>query len=89
MDPFLFFFNSPVFDGLYDFCSMYTGASLEGAVKLNNEVSVPLALCNSVLKPRDTLTNKQCHDYLSAVLMRVLVSRSRCQYIPFSVLPQD
>lgn len=27
---------SPVFDGLYDFCSMYTGASLEGAVKLNH-----------------------------------------------------
>ena len=30
-------FYSPVFDGLFDFCSMYTGASLEGAVKLNNE----------------------------------------------------
>ncbi|XP_070381498.1 histone deacetylase 3 isoform X1 [Dermacentor albipictus] len=29
--------DCPVFDGLYDFCSMYTGASLEGAVKLNNE----------------------------------------------------
>ncbi|KAG7163683.1 histone deacetylase 3-like [Homarus americanus] len=28
--------TSPVFDGLYDFCSMYTGASLEGAVKLNH-----------------------------------------------------
>ena len=28
---------SPVFDGLYDFCSMYTGASLDGAVKLNNQ----------------------------------------------------
>lgn len=25
-----------MFDGLYDFCSMYTGASLEGAVKLNH-----------------------------------------------------
>jgi len=29
--------DCPVFDGLFDFCSMYTGASLEGAVKLNNE----------------------------------------------------
>lgn len=29
--------DCPVFEGLYDFCSMYTGASLEGAVKLNNE----------------------------------------------------
>lgn len=28
--------DCPVFDGLFDFCSMYTGASLEGAVKLNN-----------------------------------------------------
>lgn len=29
---------SPVFDGLYDFCSIYTGASLEGAIKLNHNV---------------------------------------------------
>jgi len=29
--------DCPVFDGLFDFCSMYTGASLEGAVKINNE----------------------------------------------------
>ncbi|CAE1268285.1 HDAC3 [Acanthosepion pharaonis] len=28
--------DCPVFDGLFDFCSMYTGASLEAAVKLNN-----------------------------------------------------
>ena len=28
--------DCPVFDGLYDFCSMYTGASLQGAVQLNN-----------------------------------------------------
>lgn len=32
-------FPSPVFPGLYDFCSIYTGASLEGAVKLNSGVS--------------------------------------------------
>ncbi|KAK3592158.1 hypothetical protein CHS0354_019449 [Potamilus streckersoni] len=29
--------DCPVFDGLFDFCSMYTGASLEGAIKLNNQ----------------------------------------------------
>lgn len=29
--------DCPVFEGLFDFCSMYTGASLEGAMKLNNE----------------------------------------------------
>jgi len=34
---------SPVFDGIYDFCSMYTGATLEGSVKLNNNVSLPPA----------------------------------------------
>ncbi|EFX81904.1 histone deacetylase 3-like [Daphnia pulex] len=28
--------DCPVFDGLFDFCSMYTGASLEGATKLNH-----------------------------------------------------
>ncbi|KAH3847431.1 hypothetical protein DPMN_089752, partial [Dreissena polymorpha] len=28
--------DCPVFDGIYQFCSMYTGATLEGAVKLNN-----------------------------------------------------
>lgn len=38
----LFLFpSSPVFEGLFDFCSMYTGASLEGAVKLNNRVRKP------------------------------------------------
>ena len=35
-----FSLTSPVFDGMFDFCSLYTGASLEGAVKLNNEVSL-------------------------------------------------
>jgi histone deacetylase 3 len=29
--------DCPVFDGLFDFCSMYTGASLEAAYKLNND----------------------------------------------------
>lgn len=28
--------DCPVFDGLYDFCAMYTGASLDGATKLNH-----------------------------------------------------
>ena len=30
--------DCPVFEGIFDFCSIYTGASLEGAVKLNNKV---------------------------------------------------
>ncbi|OQR76576.1 histone deacetylase 3-like [Tropilaelaps mercedesae] len=29
--------DCPVFDGLYDFCSMYTGASIDGAWRLNNK----------------------------------------------------
>jgi len=29
--------DCPVFPGLYDFCSMYTGASLEGSIKLNQK----------------------------------------------------
>jgi histone deacetylase 3 len=29
--------DCPVFPGLYDFCSIYTGATLEGAVKLNSK----------------------------------------------------
>ncbi|ELU06885.1 hypothetical protein CAPTEDRAFT_184599 [Capitella teleta] len=29
--------DCPVFDGIFDFCSMYTGASLESATKLNND----------------------------------------------------
>lgn len=28
--------DCPVFDGLFDFCSLYTGASLEGATRLNH-----------------------------------------------------
>lgn len=31
--------DCPVFDGLFDFCAMYTGASLEGAQKLNHNHS--------------------------------------------------
>ena len=31
--------DCPVFDGLFQFCSMYTGASLEGAQKLNHNHS--------------------------------------------------
>ncbi|XP_064604172.1 histone deacetylase 3-like [Liolophura sinensis] len=30
--------DCPVFEGMYDFCSMYTGASLESAVKLNHNL---------------------------------------------------
>ncbi|CAH1775409.1 unnamed protein product, partial [Owenia fusiformis] len=29
--------DCPVFEGMYDFCARYTGASLEGAIKLNNK----------------------------------------------------
>ena len=29
--------DCPVFPGMFDFCSIYSGASLDGAVKLNNE----------------------------------------------------
>lgn len=28
--------DCPVFDGLYEFCSTYTGCSIDGAVKLNH-----------------------------------------------------
>lgn len=27
---------SPVFDGIFEFCSLYTGGSLEGAMRLNH-----------------------------------------------------
>ncbi|KAF6041339.1 HDAC3 [Bugula neritina] len=30
--------DCPVFDGIFDFCSRYTGASLDSAWKLNNEL---------------------------------------------------
>ena len=36
---FCFLSYSPVFEGIFDFCSLYTGASLDSAWKLNNEVS--------------------------------------------------
>ena len=29
---------SPVFPGLFEFCSRYTGASLQGATQLNNKI---------------------------------------------------
>lgn len=30
--------DCPVFEGLFDFCSIYTGASLDSAIKLNHDV---------------------------------------------------
>jgi acetoin utilization deacetylase AcuC-like enzyme len=30
------FEDCPVFDGMYDFCSLYSGSSLEGARKINS-----------------------------------------------------
>lgn len=30
---------SPIFDGIFEFCSIYTGGSLEGAQRLNHKVS--------------------------------------------------
>ena len=48
--------DSPVFDGLFDFCSMYTGASLEAAYKLNNEVCWHTVLVNCLLIMWNTWT---------------------------------
>jgi acetoin utilization deacetylase AcuC-like enzyme len=31
--------DCPVFDGLYDFCRLYTGASITGATRLNHGLS--------------------------------------------------
>jgi histone deacetylase 3 len=31
--------DCPIFDGLFEFCSLYTGASLDGATRLNNKTS--------------------------------------------------
>lgn len=36
--------HSPVFPGLFEFCSRYTGASLQGATQLNNKVMWPQVL---------------------------------------------
>lgn len=35
---------SPVFPGLFEFCSRYTGASLQGATQLNNKVTIAQVL---------------------------------------------
>jgi histone deacetylase 3 len=32
-------YDCPVFEGMYDFCRMYAGGSIEGAIKLNQETS--------------------------------------------------
>jgi acetoin utilization deacetylase AcuC-like enzyme len=44
------FTDCPVFDGLYEFCTTYTGCSLDGAVKLNHGLTdiagiYPLFVC--------------------------------------------
>lgn len=30
--------DCPVFDGMWDYCTMYAGGSIDAATKLNNEV---------------------------------------------------
>jgi len=35
--------DCPVFPGLFEFCSRYTGASLQGATQLNNKVTMTLS----------------------------------------------
>ena len=32
--------DCPIFDGLFDFCRLYTGGSIDGAVRLNHGLSV-------------------------------------------------
>lgn len=40
---FTFIYCSPIFEGIYNFCSLYTGASLMGARYLNEGVIFELA----------------------------------------------
>ena len=43
--------DCPVFDGLYEFCSIYTGASIDGAKKLNQrncDIAVNWCVCSAV-----------------------------------------
>lgn len=51
---------SPVFDGLYDFCSIYTGASLQAAAKLNENVRTKMQ--NRLLVTKITFTAMRHSD---------------------------
>eukprot|EP00039_Didymoeca_costata_P013218 m.197267 g.197267 ORF g.197267 m.197267 type:complete len:152 (-) comp15710_c1_seq6:3975-4430(-) len=54
--------DCPVFDGLYDFCSIYTGASLQAAAKLNeNQCDIAINWAGGLhhaknLKHQDSVT---------------------------------
>lgn len=48
-----------MFPGLFEFCSRYTGASLQGATQLNNKVTELMGL---PLKHRYKLTGYQLKD---------------------------
>ena len=42
--------DCPIFDGLFEFCKKYTGASLQAATMLNNNVNIfiPLTHCHDL-----------------------------------------
>lgn len=62
-------FTSPVFPGLYEFCSIYTGASLQGAVQLNHQV-----ISLYVWSINSTLSLSLCKHHIHTVLYKFVAN---------------
>lgn len=52
--------SSPVFPGLFEFCSRYTGASLQGATQLNHKVKRWILCCRNIVQFSSFLKHIYC-----------------------------
>lgn len=65
------FTDCPVFDGMYDFCATYTGASIDGAVKLNNgEVDIAVNWAGGLHHAKKSEASGFC--YVNDIVLGIL-----------------
>ena len=79
--------DCPVFDGLFDFCSMYTGASLEAAVQLNHrQTDIAINWAGGLHHAKKSEASGFCYinDIVLAIL-ELLKYHSRVLYIDIDI----
>lgn len=79
--------DCPIFDGLYDYCSLYTGASLDAARKLTNQQSdIAINWSGGLHHAKKTEASGFCYinDIVLAIL-QLLLHHPRVLYIDIDV----
>eukprot|EP00474_Spongospora_subterranea_P008905 CRZ09363.1 hypothetical protein [Spongospora subterranea] len=81
------FTDCPVFDGIYDFCATYTGASIDGAIKLNNgEEDIAINWAGGLHHAKKSEASGFCYvnDIVLAIL-ELLKYHARVLYIDIDI----